>query len=702
MNKAFKIVIGCLLLLFVTINAKAGKLEKGFEALKIHDYFKAKATFYKTLKKDSAASAYGLSVIYSRNNNPFYNLDSALLYSKLSVVTYFEFSTEKQKEKYSLISVDSVSILKQRTIVDGVCFEFAEQQNTIEGYNYFIKKNAGAKEISQAIVNRDKLAFSIAKNVNSSKAYKEFMEVYPKARQTVEVDVLYQERLFEEYTQDGTLESNVKFVREQPKNVHVKEAQRNIYQIATKEKSVEAYFNFVTRYPNNPSVAKAWRNIYNISTQIKTSRNLKRFLEKYPQYPFKEELEEDFVLSNMKYYPIKTEDKWGFVDDQLKEVIPAIYDGVTDFQEGASGVELDGKMGFINKKNVKLIPFEYEEVESFGKGLAVVGNNEKYGVINRSGELVIPLMYDEIGSTHSKFISVELDGKYGFIDHKGELKVGLQYESVGDFNNGIAYVKLNGLFGIIDTNLLYVVKPKYQWIDNLENDFIRVQEKDSFGVINTVGDYIVQPIYNQITEIENGYSLVVKDGLYGYINNKGGIVIELSIPYSSGVVNWGLFNANGYARIISKDKFGLIDTVGNRFVPALFEDVGSVSPDLIAIKRHGKWGYCDYKTKLKIPYNFDFSSQFHGDYAIVQLEGLYGIIDKKGTYVVEPIYEELSWFEGLVMCKKEGEYGLIKMDETEVLPLKYDKIELTNDRAFLKLFSGNSFSYESVQLLNQE
>ena len=45
-------------------------------------------------------------------------------------------------------------------------------------------------------------------------------------------------------------------------------------------------------------------------------------------------------------------------------------------------------------------------------------------------------------------------------------------------------------------------------------------------------------------------------------------------------------------------------------MPALFEDIGEISSDLIAIKRHGKWGYCDYDTKLKIPYNFNYASGF--------------------------------------------------------------------------------------------
>ena len=37
----------------------------------VHADFKAKSIFYKALKKQPSAAAYGLSVIYSRNNNHY-------------------------------------------------------------------------------------------------------------------------------------------------------------------------------------------------------------------------------------------------------------------------------------------------------------------------------------------------------------------------------------------------------------------------------------------------------------------------------------------------------------------------------------------------------------------------------------------------------------------------------------------------------
>ena len=135
MNRSFKITVTISLLLFFVKGTNGAAVNKGFEALEIHDYFKAKVIFYKAIKKQTAAAAYGLSVIYSRNNNPFYNLDSALHYAKISTSSYWINTSEKKKLKYKTYGVDTVSVCKQRDVVDEKCFLFSKEQNTITSYN---------------------------------------------------------------------------------------------------------------------------------------------------------------------------------------------------------------------------------------------------------------------------------------------------------------------------------------------------------------------------------------------------------------------------------------------------------------------------------------------------------------------------------------------------------------------------------------
>ena len=134
-------------------------IDDAFEALEIHDYFKAKKLFYKNIKRKPAASAYGLSVIYSRNNNPFYNLDSALQYAKISAKCYFLQTSEKQKLMFKTYGVDTVSVCVQNDKVDELCFLDAKEKNTVEAYNHFIKNNDSALQYDFAVKNRNTLAY---------------------------------------------------------------------------------------------------------------------------------------------------------------------------------------------------------------------------------------------------------------------------------------------------------------------------------------------------------------------------------------------------------------------------------------------------------------------------------------------------------------------------------------------------------------
>ena len=241
-----------LLLLFILLTNcfVAANLTKGFEALSIHDYFKAKKIFEQGLKKQTPPSAYGLSIIYSLNNNPFYNLDSALFYINKSVET-FEILTLKQKTKLLKLKVDSIAIYHQILVVDEKCFNKAKEINTIESYTYFINQNCFAAQVEKAITTRNQLAYTIAEKENSSKSYLYFLETYPEASEQKIAKANYEKRLFEEYTEINTLENNVRFISDYPNNPYINKAHQNVYDIATHNKTIAAFQHFIKTYPKN-------------------------------------------------------------------------------------------------------------------------------------------------------------------------------------------------------------------------------------------------------------------------------------------------------------------------------------------------------------------------------------------------------------------------------------------------------------------
>ena len=86
----------------------------------------------------------------------------------------------------------------------------------------------------------------------------------------------------------------------------------------------------------------------------------------------------------------KVGDKYGFLNEEGKEVVPFIYPQVHDYSEGlAAVVNEHGKYLFIDKLgNVAIKPKEYDRVDKFQNGICKVYRKDKVWEIDREGKRV--------------------------------------------------------------------------------------------------------------------------------------------------------------------------------------------------------------------------------------------------------------------------------------------------------------------------
>src|SRR5688572_8496044 len=154
----------------------AGKLEKGYEAMGIYNYFEARKIFYKCLKKQPCGAAFGLATIYSRNDNPFYNLDSAHKYISLSEKNYKSaVANKKTSARLAKLKITSLSITDLREAIYLKAFEAAEKTHSIEALNRYITAYPDAVQKKQAVAMRNALALEQAKKSDTWQSYQEFM-----------------------------------------------------------------------------------------------------------------------------------------------------------------------------------------------------------------------------------------------------------------------------------------------------------------------------------------------------------------------------------------------------------------------------------------------------------------------------------------------------------------------------------------------
>jgi hypothetical protein len=682
----------------------AGKIEKGYQALEIYNYFEAKKLFEECLDKNVVPAAYGLSIIYFRTDNPFHNIDSAYNFIIRSFAGFPALDL-KSRLKIKELGVDSLSIVQQRERISEVLYIRAINKNTVDDFNFFISKNFWSTKIDSAVFKRDSLAFLIADTKGQSKDYEEFMNTYPTSYFAEPAASKFEHTLYLESTASNTLLSYLEFVKKNPASPYRTDAEDKIFELYTQTETVDAYHRFIADCPDNHNVNEAWRKLYNthVQTNSYSENSIEAFTSAYPAYPFLEEIKQELLLADQRFFPIKTGDLWGFVNEAGLVTIPLSYEEADNFSEGLAVVKTNGKYGYINKSGTLTIDARFDDALPFHEGHAVVELKGKLGMINRSGEFIIPAQFEDLGNLTDGLTYFLKDSLYGYFDSKGIVRIPPAFTDAFDYKEGKAIVSLNHFFGLIDKYGTTFIPMKYDDLRLYQDQTYLAMSNEYWGLISISGDTILPFEYDYIGPLSCNRALVEKENLYNYVDPKGNFVLTTwLLPYSEfrQLANF----KNGFARIEIDAKYVLIDTTGKRLFAQPKENLGDYS-ELIAVSKTGKWGYYTPAGVMTIPHNFTLAGSFSKGFAIAGIDPFYGLINKQGQYILEPYYEDLNFLnDTLLIAKSHGNYGLINVHGDTLLNFVYISIEPI-DYKIVKIEEGDSVFYYDIltnKLLRKE
>lgn len=122
----------------------------------------------------------------------------------------------------------------------------------------------------------------------------------------------------------------------------------------------------------------------------------------------------------------KSGDKYGFINEDGKVMVPVIYDKVYDLVNGRTLVKL-GKWGMIDKYGAIIIPTVYDNITPFSSGDVIIDSLGKKGIMTDYGRTLCTPTYDDIQVWYTLFL-VKLSGKWGMIDRNGEIVLPIMYE----------------------------------------------------------------------------------------------------------------------------------------------------------------------------------------------------------------------------------------------------------------------------------
>lgn len=674
MQKHISTGIFCGLILIITMSAC--RVSKSFEALDMYDYFSAKKGFEKSLKRNTSPAAYGLSVIYFRQDNPFHNMDSAYHYSLMGIETFNEL---KEKKKLKLaedhgFTYDTMLIHRQN--ISRYEYQEARSKHTIQAYIEFKARHPWSSLTDSALYYREDLAFEITNKENTSKSYQRFLSRYPDTRFQELAEEGLERRQFVEITEDGELEDYARFLEIYPQNRFAREAHDYIYRQFELENTVKAYDRFINKYPENPNIETAWLNLYRLYTSTYTKEAIENFIAEYPDFPFVNMIDADLAVVGKRLFPYKWNNKFGYMDEKGLPLIPASYENASTFANGLAAVYSEGKYGYIDKQNNVIIDFQYDDAQDFDKGIAIVEVDGYIGVIDRTGHFVIDPIYEDIGNFSEGLCYVFKNDRYSYMNMNGDQVFTTWYDDAYSFNNGLAKVQKGDSSAYIRKDGSYLIVQEGVELDYFSTGIFIYDAQDSVNLISTADTLLLPNFVDRIGSLSENRSIFEYEGAFGYLNDKGEVVIPARYATYSNYFQFSQFQ-NGHAKIMLQGKFGMIDSLGERILPAIFTNIGAYG-SLIPVTKGKGWGYGDAKAKLQIQYKYDYAYPFEQNISIVNEGGLLGVINADGEEVLETVYPNIQRLgDTLLRVSQDGlNFGLFNKLGEQLTSLDYSRFHV--------------------------
>ena len=237
-------------------------------------------------------------------------------------------------------------------------------------------------------------------------------------------------------------------------------------------------------------------------------------------------------------------DRFGLLDKQFKEVIPAKYNQTSFFTKGLFIVETGGKWGAVDKADKTVLPFQFESLGYLDEaGYMQSSKKSGNGYVDQTGKEVVPHTFYNMfpfSENLAYYLDKQEDGKYGVINRKGETIVPPQYDGIENFKNGMAAVNKTvgdmAKWGYVDSTGKEVIPPQYESAGNFSPEgFALVGSKGTFMFIDKKGQKAAFPKLDALTNFtpagfDNGFAKVtVENGGAVYLDRFGNLIQEMEL-----------------------------------------------------------------------------------------------------------------------------------------------------------------------------
>lgn len=353
----------------------------------------------------------------------------------------------------------------------------------------------------------------------------------------------------------------------------------------------------------------------------------------------------------------------------------------------------------------------------------------------RCAALFIFLLFVPVLACAIDYERFELNGKVGIRDGDGHVVLPADFDALGWSDGRFSVIgKITGYrkknkWGLLSLNRQFITQPEFESLTTAGTDRIVAGKlinpfSTKYGCLDLAGNVVIPFAYDEIQL--NGLRAVVmvkKDVKYefGLIDLSNKIVLPLAFKEITplGSLRYAvkdfenkiaLCNEDGkwvtgfvideisdfiydFAIVTKGWKKGLIDRNGELRIQPLYRNVKITGPETAMVQKPIAWKIVDPKYKdLQIVEADDLTFELNG-WTRIKINGKIGFVDQQFQPQWPAAYDEIGPLTNqMALAKKNGRWGLLKKDQTQILPFEFDSLCFTNNlvRACSK-YSGRSF-----------
>lgn len=636
------------------------------KSLELKRWDKAFASIQKVLVKDTfhVVGRYLLASYYFQPDNPQQQLDSA--YNNIiRGIDSYQLLSPRDKEKLLKFPLDSSLLVGFRNRIDSAIFKQVRSVNTEEAYITFLENHPYAIERQTATELRDEVAFLTAKRENTHQAFALFLKKYPDAYRAPEARQLYNRLLFESSTADKKLASYERFIKDYPDTPFRAEIERIIFELYTMSGEVDKFISFSQRYPSSRLSRKALHFVFHLIDD-QQAQTLPLFATDSIHHL--QSLQKSFLVPYMK------EKRFGFMDKDGKEVMPATFDELPDEYQCGNLTEdlitLPDKI--VARNGAPVYKGKIEEVDDLGSGFLAIREGSCTKLVHKAGytldscSLKAKILGNrliglkrpngwEIRSLIGRFISLEavddiqVYGNVIALKSPKNWKLFLIDEWITQLeSNTKAVTEVVDQFKFVAHNSIWLKKGSQEAIYNL-----------NLRPVISFSNAAITPVYfGFLMEQDKRVYFVATDGRKSMPFQQVQMLEPRPLAKSDG--KWARFNVDSFLREAEQ-----------------FDSLRYEGPFVIGVKRDSmsvafRSGFVHWPKPEQIKF---IPARDSTSYLTVTRDGKQTIFNLDGVAMFSGVYDQVSYAgEGLFMVTRKEKKGIVDSQGKQVLAVEYDAL----------------------------